>query len=281
MKIKKERLEKHEKVLEEVRKNLSKDEIRANDLAQLKGASAWLNSLPLKDEGYELNKREFFDAVQLRYRWGLKRLPLNCACKKSKFDADHALQCTTGGFIHKRHDRVRDAFAKLLNDVAYDVRVEPPLQPLTGESLNRSANRQDEARLDIAARGFWQDDAMAFFDVRVFNPFAKTYIKTKLDAAFKQQNEKEKKTSYNQRVMDIEHGSFTPIVLSAYGGFGRETERFVSNLIHKIAEKKDMPVSVTANYIRTKISFILVKPQVLCMRGSRKVWRALGELGTK
>ena len=28
----------------EVRKNLSKDEVRANDLAQLKGASAWLNS---------------------------------------------------------------------------------------------------------------------------------------------------------------------------------------------------------------------------------------------
>ena len=227
--------------------------------------------MPLKDEGYELNKREFFDAVQLRYRWGLKRLPLNCACKKSKFDADHALQCTTGGFIHKRHDRVRDAFAKLLKDVAYDVRVEPPLQPLTGESLHRSANKQDEARLDIAARGFWQDDAMAFFDVRVFNPFAKTYINTKLDAAFTQ-NEREKKTSYNQRVIDIEHGSFTPIVLSAYGGFGRETERFVSNLIHKIAEKKDMPVSVTANYIRTKISFILIKSQVLCMRGSRKVW---------
>ena len=228
----------------------------------------------LLDEGYNLNKREFFDAVQLRYRWDLKRLPLNCACRKSKFDADHSLQCTTGGFIHKRHDKVRDAFAKLLNDVAYDVRVEPPLQPLTGESLHRSANKQDEARLDIAARGFWQDDAMAFFDVRVFNPFAKTYINAKndkLDAAFNQ-NEKEKKNSYNQRVIEVEHGSFTPIVLSAYGGFGRETERFVSNLIHKIAEKKDMPVSVVANYIRTKISFILVKSQVLCMRGSRKVW---------
>ena len=76
----------------------------------------------------------------------------------------------------------------------------------------------------------------------------------------------------NQRLIEVEHGSFTPIVLSAYGGFGRETERFVSNLIHKIAEKKDMPVSVVANYIRTKISFILVKSQVLCMRGSRKVW---------
>ena len=74
------------------------------------------------------------------------------------------------------------------------MRVEPPLQPLTGESLHRSANKQDEARLDIAARGFWQDDAMAFFDVRVFNPFnpfAKAYINAKIDAAFNQ-NERER-----------------------------------------------------------------------------------------
>ena len=31
----------------------------------------------------------------------------------------------------------------------------------------------DEARLDIAARGFWQQCEMAFFDIRFFNPFAK------------------------------------------------------------------------------------------------------------
>ena len=32
-----------------------------------KGASAWLSSLPLKKYGYNINKREFKDALCLRY----------------------------------------------------------------------------------------------------------------------------------------------------------------------------------------------------------------------
>lgn len=182
------------------------------------------------------------------------------------------MQCINGGFVHKRHDRVRDMFAKLLNEVAYDVRVEPPLEPLSGESLPSAASTDVEARLDVAARGFWQDGAMAYFDVRVFNPFAKTHLKNNLDVAF-ETNEKQKKTKYNQRVIEIEHGSFTPLVISAYGGVSRETERFMSRLITKIAEKKDVPMSTIANYVRTKLSFILVRSQVLCIRGSRKLWR--------
>ena len=270
-KIKKERIERQEKILEEIRKDLSKEEIRANDLAQMKGASSWLNALPLESEDYTLNKREFFDAVQLRYRWNLKRMPINCVCKE-RFSVDHAMQCVNGGFVHKRHDRVRDMFAKLLDDVSYDVRVEPPLEPLSGENLPNTASREEEARLDIAARGFWQDGAMAFFDVRVFNPFAKTHLKSNLESAFVM-NEKQKKVKYNQRVIEIEHGSFTPLVISAYGGVSRETERFISRLTDKIAEKKDLPVSTIANFIRTKLSFLLVRSQVLCIRGSRKLWK--------
>ena len=75
------------------------------------------------------------------------------------------------------------------------------------------------------------------------------------------------------RVIEIEHGSFTPLVISAYGGVSRETERFMSRLITKIAEKKDVPISTIANYVRTELSFILVRSQVLCIRGSRKLWR--------
>ena len=56
---------------------------------------------------------------------------------------------------------------------------------------------------------------------------------------------------------------------SAYGGFCRETGRFVAKLISKIAEKHDMPTSTVANYVRTKISFELVRSQVMCLRGSR------------
>lgn len=58
---------------------------------------------------------------------------------------------------------------------------------------------------------------MAFFDVRVFNPFAKSHMSSKLETVFKA-NEASKKRQYNQRVIQVEHGSFTPIVLSAFGG---------------------------------------------------------------
>ena len=43
------REEAHKKKLEDLRKNMSKEQLRANDLAQIKGASAWLTSLPIKD----------------------------------------------------------------------------------------------------------------------------------------------------------------------------------------------------------------------------------------
>ena len=45
------------------------------------------------------------------------------------------------------------------------------LQPLTGENvIPATANRQDDARADIHARGFWGCQQSAFFDVRVFIP---------------------------------------------------------------------------------------------------------------
>ena len=45
---------------------------------------------------------------------------------------------------------------------------------------------------------------MSFF----FNPFARAHINAELLAVF-DSNEKQKNAAYNQRVIDIEHGSFT------------------------------------------------------------------------
>ena len=246
---------------------MTPEKLRANDLAQLKGASMWLTSLPLKREGFSLNKRYFFDALALRYRWSLKYLPTHCHCGQS-FTMDHAMQCLLGGYIHRRHDRIRDLFAKLLDEVAYGVEVEPPLQKLTGEVLAKGTSTDDEARLDFAGKGFWLPCEMAYFDVNVFSPIAKSHKGCSLDTLFKKHEEK-KKIKYNDRVIKVEHGSFTPVVLSAYGGYGRETSCFVSKLIEKIAEKQDTERSVVANYIRSKVSYELVRSQVECIRGSR------------
>ena len=137
--------------LEQLRAH-TKEEVRANDIAHMKGSSSWLTALPIKKEGYVLSKRQFFDALALRHRWRMKRLPSNCVCGK-QFTVDHAISYLKGGFIHRCHDELRDIMANLLDEVAYDVRVEPPLTPLTGEGLPSGSNIADDARLDIAARG--------------------------------------------------------------------------------------------------------------------------------
>ena len=49
-------------------------------------------------------------------------------------------------------------------EVAANVTVEPLLQPLNGENLGQAANKEDSARVDIRAGGFWGNTAQeAFF----------------------------------------------------------------------------------------------------------------------
>ena len=40
--------------------------------------------------------------------------------------------------------------------------VEPRLQPLNGECLPSAANKEDEAGLDVRAKGFWNNQPDAF-----------------------------------------------------------------------------------------------------------------------
>ena len=57
--------------------------------------------------------------------------------------------CQRGGLIIQRHNEIRDLEAELLDMVCYDVAIEPTLQPLAGEELNRGANTAPDARLNV------------------------------------------------------------------------------------------------------------------------------------
>ena len=128
---------------------------RAMDLAQERGASSWLTSLPIEEFGFTLHKSAFCDAMALRYGWSPVNTPSHCSCG-SQFSVQHALSCPKGGFPTLRHNEVRDLTAALMTEVCHDVCVEPHLQPLTGEALvGASAISADGARLDVAAKGFW------------------------------------------------------------------------------------------------------------------------------
>ena len=157
----------------EIQESLTLPMQLATDLAREKGASSWLTALPLEEHGFALHKTAFRDAIALRYGWPPSQIPTNCVCGHS-FSVQHALSCPRGGFPSIRHNELRDITASLLKETCHGVATEPSLQPITSETFNRTtANRQNGARLDVVANGFWGSSfERAFFDVRVFNPFA-------------------------------------------------------------------------------------------------------------
>ena len=129
---------------------------------------------------------------------------------------------------------------------------------------------RDEARLDISARGFWTKYQMAFFDVRVFDLNAKRYEGKTLQQCCRT-NELEKKRKCNERILQVENGSFTLLAFSVNGGMGKEANKSYSRIAEKLAEKRDESYSVIMSWIRRKISFLLMKSIIMCIRGSRSI----------
>ena len=156
----------------------------------------------------------------------------------------------------------------MLSIVCNDVEFEPVLQELTGESLPRGTNRAPDAHLDIHARGFWKRQRSAFFDIRVCHPNADSYRALDLKQIYKQL-ENDKKRLYSQRVMDVEQGTFTPLVFTKTAGMGEECKRYHNRLAELVAAKKAEDYATTVSWIRPKVSFVILRSALLCLRGSR------------
>ena len=77
--------------------------------------------------------------------------------------------------------------------IIFIIEVEPVLQDVTGEELNRGANATLDEWLDIVAWGFWERQRSAFFDVRVCHLNADSYRDLDPDQIFRQ-HKTEKKT---------------------------------------------------------------------------------------
>lgn len=260
----------HEKEVADLLKPSLPDALkRSMDLAQEKGASSWLTAIPIAEFGFTLHKCAFRDALCLRYGWQPARSPTNCDCG-SNFSVEHALSCPKGGFPSIRHNEIRDLTANLLSEVCNNVCTEPHLQPVSGEHFDgASANTQDGARLDIAANGLWGGRfERTYFDVRVFNPHAPANRQNKPTACYRK-HENQKKRAYERRILEIEHSSFSPLVLSATGGLGHIATATYKRLATLLAEKWDQPYSPTMYWLRCRLSFSLLRSTIQAIRGTR------------
>ena len=93
--------------------SLSPGLLRLVNQSRDKGASSWLNAMPLADKGLALNKQEFRDSLRLRYDLPLVDLPSHCICG-DKFTVSHALSCKRG-VVAQRHDGVRNLLTTFID----------------------------------------------------------------------------------------------------------------------------------------------------------------------
>ena len=181
----------------------------------------------------------------------------------------HTVSCTKGGLPIHRHNDIRNVTASLMEEVSISTKTESVLQPHTGETLHgASANTQDDGRVDIKCKGFWNSRQDAFFDVRVLNPLASSNQNSTIDMTFRR-HEREKKRIYEQRIREIEHGSFTPLVFSASGGMGPSTTIAYKRLATMLAEKRNQKYSQVMTWLRCRLSFSLLRSAITAIRGSR------------
>ena len=240
---------------------------RAIEMANEKGSSLWLTTQPSIEHAFFFNKVEFKDALCLRYGWEVKGLPKHCACGAEN-DTDHCLICKKGGYVGMRHNALRDTEAAIMKEVCYDVKVEPSLIPVENEELPRGTNKLERARLDISARSVWSQLDRVFFDIRVTHPNTRTNA-SKSPAQIYKEQEREKKGFYNRRVIEVEKGTFTPLVFTTSGGMAPECERLNKRLAELIAAKRKEKYADVIAYIRKRLRFALLKATLVALRGYR------------
>jgi hypothetical protein len=62
-------------------------------------------------------------------------------------------------------------------------------------------------------------------------------------------HEQEKRRRYNERIREVEHTSFSPLVFSLTGGMSKATQIAYKRLANLLAERKREPYSRIINFI--------------------------------
>ena len=193
-----------------------------------------------------------------------------CACGMS-FNLQHALDCKLGGLRTIQHSEVRDTIAQCMRESGLTaVETEPVLQELTGESFNyKSANKEIEARSDIKCTGFWNNMRQAFFDVKVVSPFARSNVGLS-PAKLYQKAETAKQREYSERIRNVEHGDFNPLVFTCAGGLAPQSHMVMKKLAERLSKKQNTALSIVSGWLRCKLSFALLRTTLLCVRATRQ-----------
>ena len=86
---------------------------RQLELISESGVSCVLTTLPLKEYGFTLNKREFHDYIAFRYNLKISDMSRICGCNQEN-SINHSLICKKGGYPILRHNSLCGVIRELL-----------------------------------------------------------------------------------------------------------------------------------------------------------------------
>ena len=88
-------------------------------------------------------------------------------------------------------------------------------------------------------------------------------------ATILKEQENEKKRKYNQKVMDVEIRTFTPLVFGTNGGMGLDCQNLLRTLANKLSSTNNEPYGSVVSWLRIQLSFAILRTVHRCVGGSR------------
>ena len=224
---------------------------------------------------FNLNNREFWEAIKLRYDWEITDMPTVCVCE-DPFSVDHAMICWRGGFIY--HPAPQRAPWSWGRNVKHCLSWR---WHWTGAARcnRRNATQQHKqgSRCPCPCSGILGEAELCIPWRSRISPQCRLIQRPKPWADLPPAWERKE-----THVCQTGHRGWTrylyPFSLHYNGGMGEECQRFHSRLAELIAAKKGEQYSTTISWIRTKVSFAISQSALLCLRGSRTTRRSFKNL---
>ena len=82
--------------------------------------------------------------------------------------------------------------------------------------------------------------------------------------------EQAKIREYRDRIRDVEHADFNPLVFTCACGITPQCHLVLKRLAEQLSKKQNIPLSVVSGWLRCRLSFALLRTTLLCVRATRR-----------
>ena len=142
------------------------------------------------------------------------------------------------------------------------------------EPVIREYNPQDETPALMLDTRVYVRQGGASFDIRVSDTDAISY-QNRSPTSVLHSAEVEKKTKDSDAYQE-RHMSFISLVVSVDGMLAPEFASFLRRIGETSSTKWEKPYSKTMNWVKSRLSFAVLRASSVCFRGTRTKWRSLG-----